>query len=101
MLVAFSVLYAAVGLIGASEKLPDWALFAPWITLLGLQHFIIRGLAGAHPVGAIRAEELSPNGGSIFPAPPHDSKLPLGHPVSTSSVSSRPPRFTVRSAPRI
>ena len=45
MLVAFSVLYAAVGLIGASEKLPDWALFAPWITLLGLQHFIIRGLA--------------------------------------------------------
>ena len=45
VLVAFSVLYAAVGLIGASEKLPDWALFAPWLTLLGLQHFIIRGLA--------------------------------------------------------
>ena len=44
-LVAFSVLYAAVGLIGASQKLPDWALFAPWITLLALQHFIIRGLA--------------------------------------------------------
>jgi len=44
-LVAFSVLYAAVGLIGASQKLPDWALFAPWITLLGLQHFIIRGVA--------------------------------------------------------
>src|SRR5437868_6353743 len=45
VLVAFSVLYAAVGLIGASQKLPDWALFAPWITLLALQHFIIRGLA--------------------------------------------------------
>ncbi|TLY78879.1 MAG: hypothetical protein E6K41_13570 [Gammaproteobacteria bacterium] len=148
VLVAFSVFYATVGLIGASQKLPDWALFAPWITLLGLQHFIIRGLAvhlrmrrwrdskivvelpasGAathslmplmplmrrsrrlaarrrngqgHPVGAVRAEELSPNGGSIFPAPPHDSKLPLGHPVSTSSVSSRPPTFTVRPAPRI
>src|SRR5439155_2810885 len=45
VLVAFSLFYAAVGLIGASQKLPDWALFAPWITLLGLQHFIIRGLA--------------------------------------------------------
>src|SRR5205085_2808574 len=45
VLVAFSVFYAAVGLIGASQKLPDWALFAPWITLLGLQHFIIRRLA--------------------------------------------------------
>jgi len=45
VLVAFSVLYAAVGLIGASQNLPDWALFAPWLTLLGLQSFIIRGLA--------------------------------------------------------
>ena len=45
VLVAFSALYAAVGLIGARNKLPDWALFAPWFTLLGLQHFIIRGLA--------------------------------------------------------
>lgn len=45
VLVAFAVLYAAVGVIGASRNLPDWALFAPWITLLGLQHFIIRGLA--------------------------------------------------------
>jgi hypothetical protein len=45
LLVAFNVFYAAVGLIGASHKLPDWALFAPWFTLLGLQHFIIRGLA--------------------------------------------------------
>ena len=45
VLVAFAVFYAAVGLIGASHRLPDWALFAPWITLLGLQHFIIRGLA--------------------------------------------------------
>jgi len=45
VLVAFAVFYAALGLIGASHKLPDWALFAPWITLLGLQHFIIRGLA--------------------------------------------------------
>ena len=45
VLVAFAVFYAAVGLIGASRKLPDWALFAPWITLLGLQHFVIRGLA--------------------------------------------------------
>jgi UDP-GlcNAc:undecaprenyl-phosphate/decaprenyl-phosphate GlcNAc-1-phosphate transferase len=45
LLVAFAVLYAAVGLIGASRKVPDWALFAPWITLLGMQHFIIRGLA--------------------------------------------------------
>ena len=45
VLIAFTVLYAAVGLIGASQKLPDWALFAPWFTLLGLQHFIIRGLA--------------------------------------------------------
>jgi UDP-GlcNAc:undecaprenyl-phosphate GlcNAc-1-phosphate transferase len=45
VLVAFAVFYAAVGVIGTSQKLPDWALFAPWITLLGLQHFIIRGLA--------------------------------------------------------
>jgi UDP-GlcNAc:undecaprenyl-phosphate/decaprenyl-phosphate GlcNAc-1-phosphate transferase len=45
LLVGFAVFYAAVGLIGARRKLPDWALFAPWITLLGLQHFIIRGLA--------------------------------------------------------
>ena len=45
VLVAFSVFYSAVGLIGARNKLPDWALFAPWFTLLGLQHFIIRGLA--------------------------------------------------------
>ena len=45
VLVAFNVFYSAVGLIGASYKLPDWALFAPWFTLLVLQHFIIRGLA--------------------------------------------------------
>jgi UDP-GlcNAc:undecaprenyl-phosphate GlcNAc-1-phosphate transferase len=45
VLVAFAAFYAAVGVIGTSQKLPDWALFAPWITLLGLQHFIIRGLA--------------------------------------------------------
>jgi hypothetical protein len=35
----------AVGLIGVSQRLPDWALFAPWFTLLGLQPFIIKGLA--------------------------------------------------------
>ena len=29
VLVAISVFCAAVGLIGASRKLPDWALFAP------------------------------------------------------------------------
>src|SRR5438105_14783071 len=45
VLLAFSVLYAAVGLIGARNKLPDWALFAPWFTLLASQSFIIRGLA--------------------------------------------------------
>jgi UDP-GlcNAc:undecaprenyl-phosphate GlcNAc-1-phosphate transferase len=45
VLVAFTMFYAAVGVIGASHKLPDWALFAPWITLLGLQHFIMRDLA--------------------------------------------------------
>jgi len=45
VLVAFSVFYSAVGLIGVSHRLPDWALFAPWFTLLVLQHFIIRGLA--------------------------------------------------------
>jgi UDP-GlcNAc:undecaprenyl-phosphate GlcNAc-1-phosphate transferase len=45
VLVGFALFYAAVGLIAASHKLPDWALFAPWITLLGSQHFIIRGLA--------------------------------------------------------
>ena len=45
VLVAFAVFYAAVGVIGASRKLPDWALFAPWITLLGLQYFIIKRLA--------------------------------------------------------
>jgi len=45
VLVAFAVCYAAVGLIGGRHRVPDWALFAPWITLLGLQHFIIRGLA--------------------------------------------------------
>jgi len=45
VLVAFGVFYAAVGLIGVSRKVPDWALFAPWITLLGLQHFIIKRLA--------------------------------------------------------
>src|SRR6267143_1772390 len=45
VLLAFSVLYSAVGLISVGQKLPDWALFAPWFTLLGLQPFIIRGLA--------------------------------------------------------
>jgi UDP-GlcNAc:undecaprenyl-phosphate/decaprenyl-phosphate GlcNAc-1-phosphate transferase len=45
VLVAFGVVYAAVGLIGANLKLPDWTLFAPWITLLGSQHFIIKRLA--------------------------------------------------------
>jgi len=45
VLVAFGVFYAAVGLIGVSGKLPDWMLFAPWITLLALQHFIIKHLA--------------------------------------------------------
>ena len=45
VLLAFGVFYAAVGLIGISYKLPDWSLFAPWITLLGLQHFIIKRLA--------------------------------------------------------
>jgi UDP-GlcNAc:undecaprenyl-phosphate GlcNAc-1-phosphate transferase len=45
VLVGFAVVYASVGLIGAIHKAPDWALFAPWITLLGLQHFIIRGVA--------------------------------------------------------
>src|SRR5207248_4884491 len=45
VLLAFSVLYAAVGLIGARNRLPDWALFAPWFTLLASQSFIIRGLA--------------------------------------------------------
>jgi UDP-GlcNAc:undecaprenyl-phosphate GlcNAc-1-phosphate transferase len=45
VLVGFGVFYAAVGLIGASAKLPDWALFAPWITLLGMQYFIIKRLA--------------------------------------------------------
>ena len=45
VLVAFAVVYAAVGVIGTSQKLPDWSLFAPWITLLGMQHFIIKGLA--------------------------------------------------------
>jgi UDP-GlcNAc:undecaprenyl-phosphate GlcNAc-1-phosphate transferase len=45
VLVAFGVFYAAVGLIGISLKLPDWMLFAPWFSLLALQHFIIRHLA--------------------------------------------------------
>jgi UDP-GlcNAc:undecaprenyl-phosphate GlcNAc-1-phosphate transferase len=45
VLVAFAVTYAAVGLIGASLRLPDWTLFAPWITLLVLQHFIIKRVA--------------------------------------------------------
>lgn len=45
VLVGFGVFYAAVGLIGTIAKLPDWALFAPWITLLGLQYFIVKRLA--------------------------------------------------------
>jgi UDP-GlcNAc:undecaprenyl-phosphate GlcNAc-1-phosphate transferase len=45
VLVGFGVVYAAVGVVGASAKLPDWALFAPWITLLGLQYFIIKRVA--------------------------------------------------------
>src|SRR6266403_883963 len=45
VLLAFSVLYSAVGLIGVRQKLPDWPLFAPWFTLLASQSFIIRGLA--------------------------------------------------------
>src|SRR5437773_5103126 len=58
VLVAFSVFYAAVGLIGASQKLPDWALFAPWITLLGLQSFIIRGLAVYLRLHRLRASKV-------------------------------------------
>ena len=45
VLVAFGLVYAAIGLIGVRLKLPDWALFAPWITLLGSQYFIIKRLA--------------------------------------------------------
>ena len=45
VLTGFGVFYAAVGLIAASLKLPDWTLFTPWITLLALQHFIIKRLA--------------------------------------------------------
>jgi UDP-GlcNAc:undecaprenyl-phosphate GlcNAc-1-phosphate transferase len=45
VLVAFGVFYAAVGLLGVSRQLPDWMLFAPWFTLLALQHFIIKRLA--------------------------------------------------------
>ncbi len=45
VLVSFGGVYATVGLIGARLGLPDWTLFAPWITLLGLQYFIIKGLA--------------------------------------------------------
>jgi len=45
VLIAFAVFYAAIGLVGARYKLPDWTLFAPWITLLGLQYFVIRALA--------------------------------------------------------
>src|SRR6266550_5750361 len=58
VLVAFSVLYAAVGLIGASQKLPDWALFAPWLTLLGLQSFIVRGLAVHLRLHRLRASKV-------------------------------------------
>ena len=45
VLVGFGVFYAAVGLIGVGLKLPDWALFTPWITLLAAQYFIIKRLA--------------------------------------------------------
>jgi len=45
VLVGFALFYAAVGLVGASLKLPDATLFAPWIALLGLQYFIVKRLA--------------------------------------------------------
>lgn len=45
VLVGFGVFYAAIGLVGAIARVPDWALFAPWISLLGLQYFIIKRLA--------------------------------------------------------
>lgn len=45
VLVGFGVFYAAIGLIGMNATVPDWAMFAPWITLLGLQYFIINRLA--------------------------------------------------------
>lgn len=45
VLAAFGVGYAAIGLIGVRLMLPDWALFAPWITLLAFQYFIVKRVA--------------------------------------------------------
>ena len=45
VLVGFGVVYASVGVIGASLKLPDWSMFAPWMMLLTFQHAIIKALA--------------------------------------------------------
>jgi len=45
VLVCFGVFYSSVGLIGANLRLPDWTLFAPWITLLATQHLIVRRIA--------------------------------------------------------
>jgi UDP-GlcNAc:undecaprenyl-phosphate GlcNAc-1-phosphate transferase len=44
VLVGFGVFYAAVGVIAAGLKVPDWVLFAPWFMLLGLQYFIVKRL---------------------------------------------------------
>jgi UDP-GlcNAc:undecaprenyl-phosphate/decaprenyl-phosphate GlcNAc-1-phosphate transferase len=45
VLVAFALFYAAIGLVGASYEVSDWILFWSWLTLGGLQHFIIRRVA--------------------------------------------------------
>jgi UDP-GlcNAc:undecaprenyl-phosphate/decaprenyl-phosphate GlcNAc-1-phosphate transferase len=44
VLVIFALFYAAIGLLGASIALPDWALFAPWMALLVFQTLIIKRL---------------------------------------------------------
>lgn len=45
VLVAFAAFYAALGLIGDNYEVSDRTLFFSWLTLLGLQYFIIRRLA--------------------------------------------------------
>jgi len=45
VLIGFAGFYAAIGLVGASYEISDRILFGSWITLLGLQYFIIRRVA--------------------------------------------------------
>lgn len=75
VLVGLGLCYAAVGLIAARYGLPDWALFAPWFTLLAVQYFMIRTLAVHVRARRWRAAKDVVKLPATAPAPDYESEL--------------------------